>query len=75
MNFKGLRNDKITLEISLDELRGFNNALNEVCNGIEVDEFDKNIGMDEESVRGILKSIRSFYHEAKAKQLNDETEY
>ena len=45
--------------ISRDELLIVNAALNEVCNGIEVFEFETRIGADRERVAALLKEIGS----------------
>lgn len=43
--------------ISRDELLIVNAALNEVCNGIEVFEFETRIGADRERVAALLKEV------------------
>ena len=40
-----------------DELLILNNALNEICHGFKLKEFEKNIGTTEE----IAKNMRSFF--------------
>ena len=45
--------------ISQDELLIVNAALNEICNGIEVFEFETRIGADRERVAALLKEIGS----------------
>lgn len=51
--------DKVVLEISRDELGVLCNALNEVCNGIEVWEFDTRMGVKIENAKIILASLAS----------------
>lgn len=51
--------EKIVLKFSEEELGLLCNALNEVCNGIEVPEFDSNIGASIEEA----ESIRFIYNE------------
>lgn len=53
--------DNFILEISKDELGVLSNALNEVCNGIEVWEFDTRIGIKIDNARKILESLISIY--------------
>ena len=45
------------VEIDRDELLIVNAALNEVCNGIAVFEFETRIGADRERVTTLLKEI------------------
>ena len=45
--------------LSQDELLIVNAALNEICNGIEVFEFETRIGADRERVAALLKEIGS----------------
>lgn len=49
--------ERSQIEISREELLIVNAALNEVCNGIEVFEFETRIGADRERVAGLLKEI------------------
>ncbi len=46
MNTIQISGEKITLELTKDELGVLTNALNEVCNGIEVWEFDTRMGIN-----------------------------
>jgi hypothetical protein len=56
-----LNKEKIFLKFSKDELLLLCNSLNEVCNGIEVPEFDSRIGASIEETEIILKFLgRSF---------------
>lgn len=43
--------------LSLDELLIVNAALNEVCNGMAIFEFETRIGADRERVASLLKEI------------------
>lgn len=56
---KLLRSDgnRITLELSVDEAILINNALNEVCNGIDVWEFETRLGSSIEEAARLLKEI------------------
>lgn len=61
MNAIKISSDKITLELSRDELGAFANALNEVCNGIEVPEFGTRMGIQLEEANAILESLALIY--------------
>jgi hypothetical protein len=56
--------DKITLELSKDELGVICNALNEVCNGIEVWEFDTRMGIKMDQAKLFLESLALIYSKA-----------
>jgi hypothetical protein len=64
MNAIKINKDKIILELSADELGVLSNALNEVCNGIEVWEFDTRMGIKIENARIILEALTSIYKKA-----------
>lgn len=51
--------ERSRIGVSRDELLIVNAALNEVCNGIEVFEFETRIGADRERVAALLKEIGS----------------
>ncbi len=51
--------ERSQIEISREELLIVNAALNEVCNGIEVFEFETRIGADRERVAALLKTVGS----------------
>lgn len=48
---------QLQIAISREELSIVNAASNEVCNGIEVFEFDARIGADRERVAALLKEV------------------
>ena len=50
--------DKASVEVSMQELLILNNALNEVCNGIDVPEFETRMGVSLQEVDQLLGSIR-----------------
>lgn len=64
MNAIKINKDRIVLELSKDELGVLSNALNEVCNGIEVWEFDTRMGIKIGDARIVLKSLTSIYKRA-----------
>jgi len=47
-----------TLEFNYGELLMLNNALNEICNGIDVFEFETRVGVSRDAVRMLLKEIQ-----------------
>jgi hypothetical protein len=47
----------IELRMNQDELVILNNALNEVCHGFEVDEFETRIGSSREQASVLLQAI------------------
>jgi hypothetical protein len=49
--------DSMAIEFSQEELGLINNALNEVCNGIDIPEFQTRLGSPIETVRELLKKI------------------
>ena len=64
MNAIVINKDRIILELSQDELGVLGNALNEVCNGIEIWEFDTPMGIKIENAKIILESLNSIYIKA-----------
>jgi hypothetical protein len=71
MNAVKINKDKITLELSKNELGVLGNALNEVCNGIEVWEFDTRMGIKIDDARNILEYLISIYTKASQASSND----
>jgi hypothetical protein len=59
LRFSGrTRKPSVTLELTRDELGIVNNALNEVCNGIQLDgEFDTRMGCTVEEARELLAKL------------------
>lgn len=50
----------MTVELSEEELKIINNALNEVCNGIQLEgEFDTRMGCNVEEARAVLAKIHA----------------
>jgi len=51
----------MTIELTKDELGIINNALNEVCNGIDLEgEFETRMGCTLQAARDVLAKIHSF---------------
>ncbi|MCU1718749.1 hypothetical protein [Pseudomonas sp. 5P_3.1_Bac2] len=59
MNTINASHDLANVSFSRDELLVLNAALNEICNGVDVFEFETRIGADREFVTGLLQGIGS----------------
>jgi hypothetical protein len=57
MYLRGLEDGRAVLELSHDELLIMNNALNEVCNGLDLPEFATRIGAQRDEARWLLREI------------------
>jgi hypothetical protein len=57
MRFIQTTGTTITLTFTIQELETVNNALNEICNGIDVPGFETRIGATREDVQALLGSI------------------
>ena len=57
MKVNSVLDRSVTVSLSADELLILNNALNEVCNGIEVPEFATRMGADVDEVRSLLNEV------------------
>jgi hypothetical protein len=49
--------EQLCIDVSCEELLIINAALNEVCNGIAVFEFETRIGADRDRVSALLKKV------------------
>ena len=61
------KSDSIYLNIPLDELITIQNALNEICHGIEVFEFQTRIGVTKEEVKILMEKILEIIVEVELK--------
>jgi hypothetical protein len=60
MKIKGVVNSIAVVELNSNEIRILNNALNEVCNGINLKvEFDTRMGCTVEEARQLLAEVNS----------------
>lgn len=57
MKVIGIQENIATVQLSVGELLIINNALNEICNGIAMPEFDTRIGA---SLNQVLLLLRAF---------------
>ena len=59
MELIGTNSDMSQVSMSRDELLIISAALNEICNGIEVFEFETRIGATRDRVGALLKQLKS----------------
>jgi hypothetical protein len=52
-------NGCLTLSCSMDELEVVSNALNEICNGFNVQEFETRVGATIAEVHTLLKQVQT----------------
>lgn len=69
-----INKENIILDLTKGELGVIINALNEVCNGIEVWEFDTRMGITIEDARILLESLGALYRNIPAKEIDHEDE-
>ena len=50
---------KVTLDMTESELLILSSALNEICNGIDVPEFDTRIGASKDDAASLLERVNS----------------
>lgn len=63
MDLLSVTKDEVEMKLSESDLLILNAALNEVCNGIDVAEFETRIGAEKEAVTDILNKIGSILDE------------
>jgi hypothetical protein len=51
--------DNATISLSLTELYIVNNAVNEVCNALDIDEFSTRMGVEREDASKFLEQIHA----------------
>lgn len=56
------------IKLTVEELKTINNALNEVCHGIEVFEFETRMGVSRERTTAILESFGKLIDEVEKKK-------
>lgn len=59
----------VDVALDADEVLTLSNALNEVCNGVEIDDFEfrTRIGVEREQARKLLHRLRSLYEASEAR--------
>lgn len=65
--FEALDN-KANIQFSIDEITILNNSLNEVCHGVEIHDFDTNIGASREEAKLLLNSVNELMNELRSHQ-------
>ncbi len=65
MKLKALAADRVSLTLSRDELGTMGNALNEVCSGLRVIDFESKMGGEADEVHQILLDIIPVYRKMK----------
>jgi hypothetical protein len=68
MDLLGIQGDEFTVQFSLDELLVVSNALNEVCNGIDVPEFHARIGDSPDEAQRLLEKLGEIIERAAAQE-------
>jgi hypothetical protein len=63
MELIGVEQGEAHVRVALQELLLINNALNEVCNGIDVPEFETRMGVTLEQAESLLSSVRLMLNE------------
>ena len=58
MHFRKYEGGIANIELSLDELLIVNNALNEVCNGLDLEEFATRVGVQRDDALWLLRQVR-----------------
>lgn len=53
---------QVTVELRREECITLKNALNEVCNALDIDEFSTRMGVDPESVAILLQQFGALVH-------------
>ena len=66
MNLLGMKGEEFNVQFSLDELLVVSNALNEVCNGIDVPEFHARIGASPDEAQRLLERLGEIIESATA---------
>lgn len=51
------RDDCYSINATIDEMRMLNNALNEVCHGIDLEEFQTRLGYSRKKVEEMLEQV------------------
>lgn len=68
MNVIRIVNRASEVSLSINELVAINNALNEICHGIDLFEFETRIGAPRQEVESLLKSIGSLIQQIEGNQ-------
>jgi hypothetical protein len=58
MIIDAIRENQVSVQLTLGELRIVNNALNEVCNGLRMSEFSTRMGATRDEAMALLRQIK-----------------
>jgi uncharacterized protein YoxC len=61
MKLEHKMNGYVTISVSVNELETINNALNEVCNALGVDEFQTRMGATLDEARELLREVNQIF--------------
>ena len=57
MELLSVNDESATVRMNLDEVRIISNALNEICNGIDIKEFSTRVGAELSEVEELLRQF------------------
>ncbi len=63
MTVTDIEKENCTLRLTFDEIMIFNNALNEVCNGLNLSDFSTRMGGEINEVKNLLQEVHKIYSE------------
>jgi hypothetical protein len=66
MTLKEFMDGGVCVFLTPDELLMISNALNEVCNGLDIPEFGTRMGVERDEALGLLKDVSELYDKAVA---------
>jgi hypothetical protein len=58
MRTQSISSSSAVVELTVDDLSMLNNALNEVCNGLDLEEFSTRMGAEKQNVLKLLHRVR-----------------
>jgi len=61
MNIINIKDAQVDLRLKIDDVLSVNNALNEVCNGLDLPGFESQIGYKKDYALNFLERLSSFY--------------
>jgi hypothetical protein len=56
-----MNNRMVMIEVNMEELTVINNSLNEVCNGLPLNDFENRIGVSHDVALELLKKIQLLF--------------
>lgn len=66
MNEVVVTEHSITLQFAVDELETIHQALNEVCNGLTIVDFEARLGVPREDAERLMRQLRESVERARA---------